>query len=99
MPLYKRHFLFGGGEESRTPVRRSVCKTFYEHSRRIESFFTARPSAGLRIRQPLDPARDEARPGWFPTLMMPVSYAVGSLRRTVAPLGSDGHIAVIVSYI
>ena len=91
--------LYGGGEGSRTPVRKPVCKTFYERSRRIESFFTARPPAGLRLRQPLDPARDEAGPGWFPTLMMPASYAVGSLRRTVAPLGSDGHIAVIVSYI
>ena len=50
----------GGGEESRTPVRKPVYLNFYERSRRIKSFVAARPPTGLRFRQPQDPAAGEA---------------------------------------
>ena len=82
----KRGVFVGGSEGSRTPVRKPVCKTFYGRSRRTESFVTVRPSAGLRLRQPLDPTAGEAGCGWFPTLMTPVSRVVGNPGRTVAPV-------------
>lgn len=43
-------FLFGGGEGSRTPVRRSVNQNFSERSRRTSIPLPASPAAGQQVR-------------------------------------------------
>ena len=82
-------FYIGGDEGSRTPVRKPVYKTFYGCSRRIKSFVAARPSAGLRFRQPLDPAAVEAAPRLVPHIndaRIPRRGQPGADGRAVRPL-------------
>ena len=89
MNCIKNPFRFGGDEGSRTPVRKPVYKTFYGCSRRIKSFVAARPSAGLRFRQPLDPAAVEAAPRLVPHIndaRIPRRGQPGADGRAVRPL-------------
>ena len=50
MPANRHFFYFGGGEGSRTPVRRSVNQNFSERSRRTSIPLSASPAAGQQVR-------------------------------------------------